>query len=82
MGETSIMGVCFLPIFVHLDIEIFGNVTYLISSTLSITSQKPYIQEKSGSYWIVWARPLVFRLRCFFGIFCVFSHNFSSNAVV
>ena len=62
---------CFLSISQHPVIETFWNFIYIISSTLSKTSRKQHVQEKSGSGCSV-----IFRY------FCVFSHYVSSDAVV
>ena len=55
---------------------------YIISLTLSNIYRKMHVQEKSGSGWLVGTRPLFLRLGSFFGIFGVFSHYFSGDAVV
>ena len=64
MGKEPILEVFLtvLSISLHPVIKAFGNFIYVISLTLSTTSQKRYVRKISGFDCIVVTRPLFLRL--------------------
>ena len=71
MGKNLHFWGIYLGLYVSLHpvIKIFLNFIYMMSLTLSSTSGKTHVREKSGSGFIVGTRPLFLRLSHFLGIF-------------
>ena len=71
MGKNPFGGIfyVFCP---YLCIQSLRNFIYVIYSTLSSTSRKPHVQEKSGSGFIVGARQLFLGLSSLVAIFRAF----------